>query len=248
MEGESQEATLVIIPVVLVPGDVLAAHEGGAPQQGALPPPLQHVAVEACEVVLCGLQSIPVEPRHLRVVAVPVVVAASGGTVLVAGHYHGGALRHQQGNHEVPHLPPAQRQHTLVTGVALDSTVPAEVVVGAVTVALPVGIVVLVVVRAQVVQSEAVMCHDKVDALIRSPVVVVVQVSGAGNAGGDGLLHAAVPLHELPEVIAELAVPLAPHVPVGESADLVHAAVPRLCQKMHLAQHGVFGDGAHNGR
>lgn len=44
MQRESQEAALVIVPVVLMPCDVVAGHEGGAPQQGALAPPPQHVA------------------------------------------------------------------------------------------------------------------------------------------------------------------------------------------------------------
>ena len=42
-----------------------------------------------------------------------------------------------------------------------------------------------------------------------------------------------------PEVVAELAVPLAPDVPVGERADLVHAAVPWLCQQFHLRMRDV---------
>jgi hypothetical protein len=37
-----------------------------------------------------------------------------------------------------------------------------------------------------------------------------------------------------PQVVPELAIPLAPGVPVGEGADLVHAAVPRLSQQVHL--------------
>ena len=47
--------------------------------------------------------------------------------------------------------------------------VPREVVVGAITVAFAVGRIVLVVVRHQVEQREAVMCYDEVDALVRPP-------------------------------------------------------------------------------
>lgn len=58
---------------------------------------------------------------------------------------------------------------TLIAGVALHAAVPAEVVIGAVPVALPVGAVVLVVIGAQVVQREAVVRHNEVDALVWAP-------------------------------------------------------------------------------
>ena len=66
---------------------------------------------------------------------------------------------------EVPHLAVAQRLDPGVVGRALDAAVPAEVVVAAVAVALAVGLVVLLVVGDQVVQREAVVAGDEVDAV-----------------------------------------------------------------------------------
>ena len=59
---------------------------------------------------------------------------------------HGSPLGHQQSLHEVAHLPLPQGQHSGVLRVTLRATVPAEVVVSAVLVALAVGVVPLAVV------------------------------------------------------------------------------------------------------
>src|SRR3712207_9265598 len=62
---------------------------------------------------------------------------------LVAGLQHRHALAEHQGEQQVAHLPPAHGRDLRVGGRALDAAVPAGVVVGAVGVVLPVGLVVL---------------------------------------------------------------------------------------------------------
>ena len=85
----------------------------------------------------------------------------------------------QQHGQEVLDLPVAQRLDVRIVGRALDAAVPAQVVVGAVAVVLAVRLVVLPVVRDQVVQREAVVAGDEVDALLRLPLLVAVQVRAA---------------------------------------------------------------------
>ena len=99
---------------------------------------------------------------------------------LVAAADHRHALREQQRGHEVALLPLAQRDDRRVVGRPFGAAVPAIVVVGAVAVVLAVGLVVLLVVADQVVQREAVVAGDEVDAGVGLPAVVLVQVAAAG--------------------------------------------------------------------
>ena len=102
--------------------------------------------------------------RDLVVLAVGVVVAALGAAQLVAGVEHRHAGRQQQGAEQVADRPArAAPAIVRVVGRALDAVVPRPVVVAAVAVALAVGLVVLVVVRRQVGEREAVVRGDEVD-------------------------------------------------------------------------------------
>lgn len=78
-------------------------------------------------------------------------------------------MGNHKGQHQVAHLALPQGVHALVASLTLLSTVPAEVVIGAISILLPIGIVVLGIVCYQVIQREAVMSYDKVDALMRLP-------------------------------------------------------------------------------
>ena len=82
---------------------------------------------------------------------------------------HGGALRDHEGQHHVAHLALPQSIHAFIASLALLPTIPAEVVIGPVAVLLPIGIIMLGIVRHQVIQCEAVMGNNKIDALVRLP-------------------------------------------------------------------------------
>src|SRR4029077_7160261 len=152
------------------------------------------------------------------------------------------ALGQQQGGQEVALLPGPQGQDGRVVGGAFDAAVPGPVVVAAVPVVLAVGLVVLVVVGDQVLQGEAVMCGDEVDRGHRAPAVLLVQVAGPGEPGGElgqgGGLAAPVVADRVPV----LAVPLGPQR--REVAHLVAAVahVPRLGGQLHLGYHRVLLD------
>ena len=74
-----------------------------------------------------------------------------------------------ESQHHVAHLALPQGIHTGITGLPLMPTIPAEVVIGPITVLLAVCIVMLVIVGNQVIQGEAVMRNDEVDALVGLP-------------------------------------------------------------------------------
>ena len=68
-----------------------------------------------------------------------------------------------------------------------------------------------------------------------APVVHMIQVCRSRDSGGKGALNTSISLDEPAHIISVLAVPLAPHIPVGEATDLVQAAtVPGLCYQFDL--------------
>src|SRR5690606_31899076 len=107
-----------------------------------------------------------------------------------------------------------------VLGRSLGARVPAEVVVAAVAVALAVHLVVLRVVAHEVVEREAVVTSDEVDAVRRSAPVASVKIAAARDARCHLTEHAGLAAQEAPQRIAILPVPLHPAV-AGEVSDLV---------------------------
>ena len=127
-------------------------------------------------------------------------------------------------------------------GRALDPAVPRPVVVGAVTAALAVRLVELVVVRDQVGEREAVVGGDEVDAGVGPPTAGLVQVRGAGDPRSE-LAEAAGPAApDVADVVAVATVPLRPRR--REVPDLVAALphVPRLGDQLDLVDHRVLLD------
>src|SRR4029453_19458100 len=98
--------------------------------------------------------------------------------------------------------------------------IPPEVRVGPVAAALAVRLVVLPVVAHQVVHGEPAVRRDEVDALLRPPVLLRVDIRAAEAAVAERDDRIVVGLHEPTDVVAEPAVPLLPGV-AGEPATLV---------------------------
>ncbi|GAA1243966.1 hypothetical protein GCM10009646_34600 [Streptomyces aureus] len=216
-----------------------AQHRVGGSQGDGAPGELHQLALV--------LVHAPVGPGDLVVLAVGVVVPLLGAAQFVAVGEHGDALGEQQRGEEVALLPAAQFEHAFVVGGAFGAAVPGPVGALAVPVVLAVGLVALVVVRDQVAQGESVVGGDEVDAGARAAAVVLVEVGGAGEPGGElgeGVLAGAP---EVPYGVAVLAVPLRP---LGrELADLVAALadVPWLCDELDAADHRVLLDEVEEG-
>jgi hypothetical protein len=194
-----------------------------------------------------ALRQVPVQPGDLVVLRVGVVVPPLRAPHLVAAADHRHPLREEEGGDQVAPLPLPRAQDVRPVGGPLHPEVVGEVVVVAVVVVLAVGLVVLVVVRHQVVQREAVVRDDEVDAGVRAAAVALVQVAGAGEAVAQVAQGAGVAPPVRAHRVAVLAVPLRPED--GEVPHLVAplADVPRLGDQLHPADHRVLVDDVEEG-
>src|SRR6185312_16724522 len=95
-----------------------------------------------------------------------------------------------------------------IVGGTLHAAVPGPVVRLPVPVVLAVGLVVLLVVRDQIVEGEAVVRRDEVDRRDRSPTGVLVQVRRTGQPGGELTQGRGFAPPEVPDGVPVLAVPL----------------------------------------
>ena len=173
-----------------------------------------------------GSSQRPRLPRERAVLAVRVVVPPLRAPPLVAVEQHRRALREQERRHDVPRLPRPQLQDLGVVGRPLDAAVPRAVVVGAVAVPLPVRLVVLVVVRDEVRQGEAVVGRDEVDARVRPAPAVLVEVAAPREPEPE--LAEAMPPRAAPEVAQRVPITAVPLRPAHrEIAHLVAALRPR---------------------
>src|SRR5262249_55646792 len=124
----------------------------------------------------------PGVPGQFVVLAVRVVVAMLGTPRLVAGQEHGDALGEEEGSEEVACLALAQRVHAGIVSGPLRAAVPRGVVVGAVTVVLTVGLVVLAFVAHEIREGEAVVGGDEIAAGEGAPPPLLVEIARAGEA------------------------------------------------------------------
>ena len=130
------------------------------------------------------LGQLPMQPGEVVVLAIGIVVALLRMAELVTGQEHGHALRQEQRSDEVALLLPAQGIDGGIIRRPLGAAVPTVVVVGPVLVIFPIGLVVFVVVADQVMQREAVVAGDEIDAGIGLAPVVLIQVTAAAQTGG----------------------------------------------------------------
>ena len=230
---------------VLTAPDRTAVEVPGPSEGRVVVPELEQVGGELDEVLVRGL---PVDPADGGVLRVDVVVARLRASELVAVRDHRHALAQQQRREEVPLPLGAQGVHRRVVRRPLGPGVPRAVVALAVVVVLAVGLVVLLVVGDQVVQREAVVRGDEVDAGLGGAAVVLVQVGRARDARRELAERRGLAAPEVAHGVAVLAVPLGPLR--GEVADLVAtgADVPRLGDELHLRHDRVLLDQFEEGR
>src|ERR1700682_1679571 len=184
----------------------------------------------------------PVEPVDLVILAIGVIVAALCAPHLVAGHEHGNALREHQHSREVFHLAIAQLFDVGITRLPLLAAVPAQVLVDAVAIALAVGLVVLVVEGDQVVEREAVVRGDEIDAVDGQPPAGLEDIGAACNHighlryNGFALAVSLVAFDEAAHGIAETPIPFSPAI-AGEVAHLVQTGgIPGFGDDLGISQ------------
>ena len=194
-----------------------------------------------------GIGVAPVDPADFVVLRIGIVVAALRIADLVAGKQHRDALREHQRRNEVALLLLAQREDALVLGGTLGAAVPRAVVVVAVAVVLAIGLVVLVVVGNEVLEREAVMGGDEVDARPGPAPALVEEVARGGETGCEARQET---LGAHPEFAHHVAIVAVPFREAGrEIAELVAAwtHVPRLGDQLQLAEQRVLQDGVEEG-
>ena len=119
-------------------------------------------------------------PAQGIVLAPAVVVAPLAALYLIAHQQHWSTCREQQGGEHVAHLALTQVVDGLVGGGAFNPVVPAVVVGVAVAVVFAIGEVVFAVVADQIVEGEAVMGGDEMNALAGGCWLAALEI-GAGN-------------------------------------------------------------------
>ena len=238
------------MPADAVPADVLAPEV--SPRQGRVGLAKGDHLLEKTEHVGVFVQPAPVQPGRFVVLVVGIVVPALRLQELVAHAEHGHAGRQHQQGKEIAHLPAPQLSHgRRDVAVAFPAAVPAEFVV-TVLVVLAVRPVLLVAVRHQVVQREAVMRSDVIDALIRAQGVQPVvgkQIAAAVQPSHQLAHHPGIALGESLQGIAVGPVPLHPAETGEHPAQLERAGrIPRLRDQPYVRQVGIRRDLPEQGR
>src|SRR6185437_7252239 len=97
-----------------------------------------------------------------------------------------------------------------IVGWPLDAEIFAVVLVGSVLVSLAIRLVVLLLVRHEIVQREAVVRRHTVDAALRRLPGVLIQIGASREPARKEAAHPGIAPPELPHVISIPAVPLRP--------------------------------------
>src|ERR1019366_9345293 len=94
------------------------------------------------------------------------------------------ALRQQQGCQQIPLLFCAQSLNVNIFSRTLCSAIPAEIIVGAVAIFLAISFIVLIVVTHLILQREAIMRGDKINAGVGTPTAVPIKIAGTCKTVG----------------------------------------------------------------
>ena len=124
----------------------------------------------------------------------------------------------------------------LIVGFALSATIPADVVVNSVVVSFTVGPVVFFVVRRQVIQSEAIMSSNEVDAVRWFVVTTLIQIGTACDSSCDFTNDSWLPLDEIPDAISVFSIPLGPTSSRKGAALLQASSIPSLIDNFGLTE------------
>ena len=171
---------------------------------------------------------IPIDPTDLIVLAICVVVSQLRVANSIPGQQHRNPLREKQRCQKVALLTGAQGLHLWIVGWPFHAAIPTSVIVGAVAILFPVCLIVLGVVAHQILQSEAVVRGDEVDAGIGTPSAACVEIARPRNAVGKFSNQPTISFPIGPHCVAVFVVPLRPAH--GKLSNLISAfaQVPRL--------------------
>src|SRR5215467_14516838 len=158
------------------------------------------------------LDQAPVKPRDFVVLAEGVVVSALGAPYLITHQQHRCSYRKQRQGQEVLDLPVAQPLDFRIGRRALDTAIPAEILIRPVAVAFAVNLVVLAIEGYQIVECETVVTGYEIDALLRLTLFARVDVRTPRQAEGHARGRSIIGFKKSPAVVAEAAVPFLPAI------------------------------------
>ena len=126
-----------------------------------------------------ALQKVPVKPADSGVLAISIVVALLSSAHLVAHEEHRRACRQHEQREKILDLTIAQRFNVRIGGRPLQPAIPTQIVRWTIAIVVPVSLVVLVVVRNQIVESEAIVTGHEINALLRLALLVTIDIWAA---------------------------------------------------------------------
>ena len=190
----------------------------------------------------------PVDPGRLVVLRVRIVVATLRVSEFVAHAEHRRAARTEQRRQQGARIALAPRPDVWIVARSFEAVIPRGVRVGAVPVPLPIGVILLALVRDEVGEREAVVRRHEVHRARRRALVRAEDVGGPRQACREFADRLAVPA---PEATDRVAIAIVPLSPVGrEVAELVAAVsdVPRLGDVLERGEYGIAFDRAQERR
>src|SRR6185295_356110 len=116
---------------------------------------------------------------------------------------HRQTQREHRHGQKVPHLPVSQLLYRRIIGWALDTPIPASVVVRAIPVVFAVRLVMLFVVRDEVIECEAVVTGHEVHALLGIAFLMTVNLGAAEQPVSKGRHRTLVTTEKATDIIAE---------------------------------------------
>ena len=232
-EGQGEAASFGIIPARLiklraVPGDFRNAKAVDTPgeivtfEMLAIKPALLQQHRPEANHILVPIDVVPIEPVQGTVMAIGVVVAVLSAAMLIASNKHGYTLGQVKEYGSILDLLGSELVDPDVVRLPFSSTIPAQILINAITATLSIRPVVLGVVGNKVIEGETIMGIDEVDTIHRLMMAPLVEISTAGDSTGHLSNQPGITLQETAESIPILPIPFSPTGP-REVTDLVEA-------------------------
>src|SRR6478736_196931 len=121
----------------------------------------------------------PVKPTDLVVLTISVVVAVLCPTPFISAAEHRHALGKKQCREKIAALPIAQHVNLRLIGRTFDTAIPRLIIVVTIAVFVAVQFVVFFVVADQIGQCESIMSCNEVDARVRPPAVMFIEIGAS---------------------------------------------------------------------
>src|ERR1700723_408759 len=199
-------------------------------------------ALNECQKIAVFRLQVPLQPANFVVLTVGVIVSVLRMANSISGIHHGHALGEQERCHQIPLLLSSQGPNTGIVSWTFHPAIPTPVIVIAVAIVFAIRFVVFFVVTDQILQREAIMRRDEIDAGIGTPPAMCIEIARTRDAISEISHNSSVALPIRAHGIAVAIVPLRPTY--GEIPDLIAAfsQVPGFRNQFYLREYRVLMD------